>query len=451
MLVRCGALALQPTLDERRESPRRRDELRGAGAQLAHQGAHAGALTHPLAQDRARGAPDVELRIQLASQALHVEQRLLQQHELRLDLHVEAPRDLEQAQQDAPEGDVLERAVEDRFAHGAHRGLHLIDARVRRHPAGLQVQLRDAPVVAIEHRQEVLREVLLIGRIERADDAEIHGRVARPLRVIDQHEDVAGVHVGVEEVVAEHLREEDAHAVLGELRNVGAGGLEARALADRHAVDALHDHDVGAAVIPVHLRHVQQLGSGEVALQLRGVGGLAHQVELIENGLLVFRDQLARPQPPALRPVAVREIGERLQHLQIPLDHRAHARPQHLDHDLRAAGQARGVHLCDGGGGERGLIEGVEHLREGPSVGALDRLAGNGARKRRHAILQLGELVGDIRRQQVAARGDRLAELHENGSELLEREPQARGAAHPPAALEPHPGGEEEHKAQRPI
>ena len=109
------------------------------------------------------------------------------------------------------------------------------------------------------------------------------------------------------------------------------------------------------------------------------------------------------------------------------------------------------MHVCDGGGGERGLIEGVEHLREGPSVGALDRLAGDGARKRRHAILQLGELVGDIRRQQVAARGDRLAELHENGSELLEREPQARGAAHPPAALEPHPGGEEEHKAQRPI
>ncbi len=130
------------------------------------------------------------------------------------------------------------------------------------------MQLRDAPVVTIEHRQEVFREVVLIAGIECADDAEIHGRVARPLRVIDQHEDVPGVHVGVEEVVAEHLREKDAHAVLGQLCNVGTGGLEARPVADRHAMDALHDHDVGATVIPVHLRHVQQLGAGEVALQL---------------------------------------------------------------------------------------------------------------------------------------------------------------------------------------
>ena len=123
------------------------------------------------------------------------------------------------------EGDVLQRAVEDRLAHRAHGGLHLVDARTRRHPARLEVQQRDAPVVAIEHRQEILGQVVLIAGIERADDAEVDRGVARPARIVDQHEDVARVHVGVEEIVAEHLGEEDAHAVLGELADVGAGGL----------------------------------------------------------------------------------------------------------------------------------------------------------------------------------------------------------------------------------
>ncbi len=109
------------------------------------------------------------------------------------------------------------------------------------------------------------------------------------------------------------------------------------------------------------------------------------------------------------------------------------------------------MHLRDGGRGERRLVEGAEHLRERPTVAVLERLAGDRARKRRHAILQLGELVGDIRRQQIAARGDRLAELHENGSELLEREPQALGAAHRSPPFEPHPGREKEQEAQRPI
>ena len=109
---------------------------------------------------------------------------------------------------------------------GAHRGLHLVDARAGRHPAGLQMQLRDAPVVAVEHREEILRQVVLVARIERADDAEIHRRVTRLLRIVDDHEDVARVHVGVEEVVAEHLGEEDVDAVLGQPRDVGARGAQ---------------------------------------------------------------------------------------------------------------------------------------------------------------------------------------------------------------------------------
>jgi hypothetical protein len=57
----------------------------------------------------------------------------------------------------------------------------------------------------------------------------------------------------------------------------------------RDAVDALHHEHVASRVVPVHLGHVEQVRVEEVAPQLRGVGGLALQVELVEHGLLVTR------------------------------------------------------------------------------------------------------------------------------------------------------------------
>ena len=49
-------------------------------------------------------------------------------------------------------------------------------------------------------------------------------------RVGDVDEDVAGVHVGVKEVVAEHLREEDLDAVLREPLDVGARALRSASM-----------------------------------------------------------------------------------------------------------------------------------------------------------------------------------------------------------------------------
>ena len=47
-------------------------------------------------------------------------------------------------------------------------------------------------------------------------------RVARILRIVELHENVPGMHVRVEEVVPEHLREKNLHAVLGEPRDIRA-------------------------------------------------------------------------------------------------------------------------------------------------------------------------------------------------------------------------------------
>jgi hypothetical protein len=97
------------------------------------------------------------------------------------------------------------------------------------------------------------------------------------------------------------------------------------------------------------------------------------------------------------------------------------------------------------------LVELREHLRDGLAVRLLDDLPCDGAVERRHAILQLHQLVGDIVRQQIAPGRHCLPELHEDRTQLLERKPQALGAARAPAPFEPHAGRQIEEEAQRPI
>ena len=93
---------------------------------------------------------------------------------------------------------------------------------------------------------------------ERAHDAEVDGAVARRFGVTGVHEDVAGVHIGVEEAVAKDLGEEDFHATLGEDFHVGVGGVDGVLVGDVGGVDAFHRQDVFAAVAPVDFRDVEQ-------------------------------------------------------------------------------------------------------------------------------------------------------------------------------------------------
>src|SRR5438105_1643589 len=142
------------------------------------QAAPANLVVHPALQERLGGVPQVQVGVELAPEPFDIEQRLLQQHELRLDLDVEAARGLEQPQQHLAERDVLQRPVEVRLADRADRAFELVDTRRRRHPAAFDVQLGDALVVAPEEGDEVLRQVFLVELGERADDAEIERDVA---------------------------------------------------------------------------------------------------------------------------------------------------------------------------------------------------------------------------------------------------------------------------------
>src|SRR5438045_7357439 len=95
---RAEAVLGERAVQEARQLRQRVRPVRRLLAQRAQHAAPADLLAHPALEKRCRRGPQVEVRIELASQAFDVEQGLLQHDELRLDLDVEAARGLEQAQ-----------------------------------------------------------------------------------------------------------------------------------------------------------------------------------------------------------------------------------------------------------------------------------------------------------------------------------------------------------------
>jgi hypothetical protein len=84
--------------------------------------------------------------------------------------------------------------------------IQLLDAGGVGHPAGFDLQLGHPSVVASEKCQEVPCEAIPVDLGQGADDAEVERDVAVEVvaRLADQ--DVARGHVGMEETVPEHLR-----------------------------------------------------------------------------------------------------------------------------------------------------------------------------------------------------------------------------------------------------
>ena len=278
-----AALRLQPLVDQPRQLRQRATMYGVSSAQAPLERAPADLLVHPPLEERLGGHPQVEVGVELAAEPLDVEQRLLQQHELRLDLDVEAARRAEQLQQHLAERDLLQRPVEDRLAHDADLALQLVDARVGRHPSRLDVRGGDAPVVAAEEREEVLREIALVALRQRAHDAEVERDV---LAEVGARRRATKMLPGCMSAWKNPSRNTCVKKISTPARaSRGTSMPAARELVDapdRDARHALHDQHLAAV-------HQSQCTSGtsssgelaEVAAQLRAVGRLAHEVELV--------------------------------------------------------------------------------------------------------------------------------------------------------------------------
>jgi len=86
---------LQKVVHQARQFRQELGIARRFGHQLVPQFFGTHLVEHPRFQERFGGAPQIQFGVELTAQAFDVEQGFLQQHELRLNLDIEAARGLE--------------------------------------------------------------------------------------------------------------------------------------------------------------------------------------------------------------------------------------------------------------------------------------------------------------------------------------------------------------------
>jgi hypothetical protein len=235
--------------------------------------------------------------------------------------------------------------------------------------------------------------------------------------------------VGVEDTVDDDLPQQAVEQVAGQPLAVAVGRP---GLAQRLPVEQFHDeHPPGAQVVVGTRDHYPVRVSG-------GANGgeiprLDPEVQFLAQrggealGQLRHSD---RPGPPHPHLGAAGQPGD---DVQVAFDQAGHAGAADLDHHSLAGTQRGRVHLGDGGRCQRIGVDLGEH------AGAAEFLAEHpldlGPGQRADPVLQPAELAGELRRQQVPAGGQGLAELHEHHAAAVQRLGQRPGQRDRPGPL----------------
>ncbi len=94
--------------------------------------------------------PDINFRVELPAQAFDIQQGFLQHQQLWLQGQLEAVCNLEKIEQQFSKRNLVQRPGEIGFTDRSHGRLQFVQAGRFRHPAGIDMQGRDPPVILIE-------------------------------------------------------------------------------------------------------------------------------------------------------------------------------------------------------------------------------------------------------------------------------------------------------------
>ena len=188
-------------------------------------------------------------------------------------------------------------------------------------------------VVAADEAVEDFGEIAPLRLAEPPHDAEIDGDdVAGRI-----DEEIALVHVGVEEAVAQRLAQERLHQPPGDERQVVAGGLQRLRVGELDALDPVEGQHVARRQVPFHRRHAEALVAGGELGHLGERGGLEAEVHLDLHRARQRIDHRHRPEPPRSRVDALDQPRRRIEGVEVVAESAADAGPQHLDRDGAAA------------------------------------------------------------------------------------------------------------------
>ena len=138
------------------------------------------------------------------------------------------------------------------------------------------------------------------------------------------------------------------------------------------------------------------------------------------NGFIEFIDHLDRSQTAAVCPVAHGQVGEGVEQHQVTLDDPLDFRSEYFNGHLGPVMQASKVHLCHRGRGNGFSLEMGEILIQGFAISPFNNPYRFVTGKRRHTILELAQLKGDVFRQQIRTRRQHLSELDKDRAQLFQ-------------------------------
>jgi hypothetical protein len=404
----------------------------GGGGAQAHGPAHE-VLRHALGrvalldereEVRTRLLQEVQLRIDLLAHALHRHEALAQHEEVGRHLDAVLARAAHEITDETAELDVAQLLAQVLLRQ--ERDLRLVGLAVDLlggAPDGQQ-RIGDAAVVLAHGGDHQVDGLVAHLRREAAHHPEVHHSEDGVLGV-PHHDDVPGVRVGVEEAVLEDLLHDDLD---GAARDDLAAHAVADGLVDLVPVQVRQREHALAAAVAVHEREHHPAVALEVTPEHVAVVGLLHVVELRHDGAVELLHQADRVVEPRLGDAALHCARQPVEQVDVALDDLLAAAALHLDHHVHHA--VRGleggaVHLADGGGGQRLLVEGLVDLGQVAAQLGFNLRADVFERGRGHVVLQLLELHDDLLGDQVRPGGHDLPELDEAGPEVLQHQPDA--------------------------
>ena len=309
---------------------------------------------------------------------------------------------------------------------------------VARHIAGLEMHLGSAVIVAGDEAVEDFGKKAPLLRPEPPHDAEVD----RDQLAAIVHEQVARMHVGVEEAVAQRVAQKSLNHRAGEVLEIEALGFELCTVGERHRFDPFEREHVARDALPVERRHAKLGVVLGVLRHLGEGGGFQPQIHLDGDRAPQRLDHLDQAQPPRLGGKFFRVARREGESIEINLEAALDARAEHLHRDraawhsiplipaqagiqghlldrywrpwvpafagtsgcLRVRFHHLGpMHLRDRSGGD-GRAETREHLAQRLAEGGLDRALGLGLRERRHLVLQGFEVARERHADHVRAR-----------------------------------------------
>ncbi len=304
-----------------------------------------------------------------------------------------------------------------RLADGADRLREVFDRMMPRDITGIEMHLGGPVIVARNEAEQDFREEAPLLRTQTPHNSEIDRN--QPCFVID--EQIAGMHVGVKETVAQRVPQKTLDHIAAERCQIKALRFKRAVVTQADAIDPFQGEHFAGGAIPVDGGHAEVGVLAGILRHFRSRGGFQPEIHFDCDRAGERRHHLDQPEPARFRGESLRLACRKEESVQIGLEPALDARAKNLDRDRLARAvyvDLRAMHLrnrCCSHRRTKACIDRRKRFAERGYDSCL-RLA---LRERRHLVLKAFQIARDRRTDHVRPCRQELAELDVGRPSLL--------------------------------